>query len=80
LELASRDRKQAVCGIFQLSAPSETEYTLRFRGLDLSRRYRVTFDNDRSTCEVPGVELMKHGLTIRLEGALTSELLLVDAI
>jgi hypothetical protein len=80
LELVSRDRTRAVCGIFRLSAPVETEYTLRFRGLDLSRRYRVTFDNDQSTCELAGGDLAKRGLTVRLEGALTSELLLLEAV
>lgn len=80
LELASRDRKKAVCGVFQLCAPRESEYTLRLRGLDLSRRYRATFDNDHGSCEMDGVALMKQGLTIRLEGALTSELLLLEAL
>ena len=79
LELASRDRRKAVAGIFQLSAPQESEYCLRFRGLDVSKRYLVTWDNSGQTCEVDGFTLMKQGLTIRLEGALTSELLRCNA-
>ncbi|MBN1916977.1 MAG: alpha-galactosidase [Verrucomicrobia bacterium] len=80
LELVSADRQKAICGIFRLGASRESEYVLRLRGLDVSRRYRVTFDNDGRTCDLPGVDLMKHGLTIRLEGALTSELLVLEAI
>ncbi len=80
LELASRDRTKAVCGIFQLCAPREPEYRLRMRGLDVARKYRVTFDNDGSTCEMDGVVLTKQGITLRLEGALTSELLLVEPV
>ena len=80
LELASNDRTRGICGIFQLSAPREPEYLLRLRGLDVSRRYRVTFDNSRQTCEVDGFTLMKQGITVRLEGALTSELLLFEAL
>lgn len=76
LELASADRARATCGLFQLSAACEPEYLLRFRGLDPSRRYQVTFDNDGASCEVDGLTLTKQGLTIRLEGALTSELLI----
>ena len=76
LELASADRTRAICGLFQLSGVCDPEYLLRFRGLDPSRRYRVTFDNDGSSCEVDGLTLTKQGLTIRLEGALTSELLI----
>ena len=80
LELASRDRERALCGLFQLCAPTEPEYLLRMRGLDASRRYRVTFDNTGQTAEVDGFVLMKQGLTIRLEGALTSELLVCEAL
>jgi alpha-galactosidase len=80
LELASRDRTRAICGLFQLSAPVEPEYLLRLRGLDLSRRYRVTFDNSGQNCEVEGFILMSQGLAIRLEGALTSELLVIEAV
>jgi alpha-galactosidase len=79
LELASRDRTRGVCGVFQLSAPTEPEYLLRLRGLDASRRYRVTFDNTGQTCQLDGTTLMKQGVTVRLEGALTSELLVCEA-
>jgi alpha-galactosidase len=80
LELASRDRTRAVCGLFQLSAPTQPEYLLRLRGLDVGRRYRVTFDNSGRSCEIDGWVLMQQGLTVRLEAALTSELLIVEAI
>ncbi len=80
LELASEDRTKAVCGLFQLSAATEPEYLLRLRGLDVSRRYKVTFDNSGRSCEVDGFALMKQGLTVRIEGALSSELLLCEAV
>ena len=35
LELASRDHSGAICGLFQLSAPTEPEYLLRLRGWTL---------------------------------------------
>lgn len=80
LELASRDRTRGICGLFQLSSPSEPEYLLRLRGLDASRTYRVTFDNAGETCVVDGFTLCKAGLTVRLETALTSELLIFEAV
>ena len=80
LELDSDDRTQGICGIFQLSAPTESEYHFRARGLDLSRRYRVTFDNSGESVQIDGLTLMQQGITVRLEGALTSELLLFEAI
>ncbi|MFZ4397397.1 MAG: alpha-galactosidase, partial [Kiritimatiellia bacterium] len=80
LELASEDRSRAICGLFQLGGPMQPEYLLRLRGLDAGRRYRVTWDNAGQTCEVDGFTLMKQGLTVRLEGALTSELLMCEAV
>jgi len=78
LELCSLDRSRGICGLFQLSAPTEPEYVLRVRGLDVGRRYRVRWGNSGQTSFVDGFVLMKQGLTIRLEGALTSELLVFD--
>lgn len=80
LELASKDRDRGVAGLFLLSNPQEREYVLRLRGLDRSRTYKVTWDNSAQTAEINGYVLMHQGLTIRLEGALTSELILFEAI
>jgi hypothetical protein len=79
LELASEDRARGICGIFQLSTPKETEYRLHPRGLDISKRYRVTLDNLGQTTLVDGFTLVEQGPLIRLEGALTSELLIFRA-
>ena len=79
LELASRDRTRAIAGLFRLSDPADPEYSLRFRGIDPGRRYRVTFDNSSESCEVDGIALTRTGITSRLETALTSELLIVEA-
>ncbi len=80
LELASRDLTRGICGLFQLSAPSQPEYVLRLRGLDVGKQYRVTFDSSGQSCVVAGYALMKQGITVRLESALTSELLLFEAV
>lgn len=79
LELASEDHTRGICGLFQLSAPTDSERKLRLRGLDVSRRYRVTFDNSGQTTLLDGFTLMEQGITVRLEGALTSELLICEA-
>ena len=80
LELASRDRTRAIAGLFRLSDPAEPEYLLRFRGIDPGRLYRVTFDNSSEGCEVDGMTLARTGIVTRLESALTSELLIVEAV
>ena len=78
LELVSADRTRGLCGLFQLAAPTPPEHLLRLRGLDASRRYRVTWDTSGQICEVDGFVLLRQGITVRLEGALTSELLLLE--
>ena len=80
LELASNDRTRGICGLFQLSAPTRAEYRLYPRGLDISKRYKVTFDNAGETVTVDGFTLLEQGLLVRLEGALTSELLIFEAV
>jgi hypothetical protein len=60
-------------------APIQPEYLLRLRGLDVSRRYRATWDTGQ-TCELDGFTLMKTGFRCAWSGALTSELLLFEAI
>ncbi len=81
LELASRDRTRGhLRPVPALGADRSRSICLRLRGLDVSRRYRVTLDNSGQTCEVDGFTLMKQGITVRLEGALTSELLLFEAL
>jgi alpha-galactosidase len=80
LELAAADGSRAIAGLFQLASPQVEEYVLRPRGLDVSRRYRVTFDNHQQSVLLDGAALAQSGLTVRLEGALTSELLLFEAV
>jgi alpha-galactosidase len=80
LELASEDRARGICGVFQLSAPGDVQYQLHPRGLDISRRYRVTFDNLGQSTIVDGYALVEQGIRVRLEGALTSELLIFEQV
>ena len=79
LEMASNDRTRDICGLFQLSSPTIPEYRLRPRGLDISRRYRVTFDNRGESVVIDGFTLVEQGLLVRLETALTSDLLIFEA-
>lgn len=79
LEMASNERDRGIAGIFQLAAPAGSEFKFIPRGLDVSRRYRVTFDNCGASCSMEGWALTQQGIVIRLEGALTSELLIFQA-
>jgi alpha-galactosidase len=80
LEYVAEDRSRGMAGVFRLAGPGESTYALCFRGLDAGRRYEVTLDNTGQRYECPGSALLNEGLRIRLDRALTSELVLVRAV
>jgi alpha-galactosidase len=79
LEYASRDKKKSVATLFRTSNHDEPVYRFVPRGLDASLTYKVTFENRSETVELPGIELMREGVPVRLETAGTSEMLLFES-
>ena len=68
-----------MAGVFRLAdMKTDPVYVMRFKGLEIGRRYRVTSDNQASTTVMEGRELMFNGVNIVLSGALTSELLICE--
>jgi alpha-galactosidase len=81
LEYAAEDKTRAYAGVFKLAGPDRPcDYVLRPKGLDFSRDYEVTLDNSSQTFKMSGRELANTGLNIRLDNALTSELVLMSAV
>lgn len=80
LEEVSETRDRAMLGVFALCDPKKTEETVRFKGIDASKRYKVTAVEAEETFEISGYELKYRGLTVALRGALTAELFLAQAI
>jgi alpha-galactosidase len=80
LEYASCDRTRAYAGVFRLSQNQDHEgpvdYHFRPRSLDPSKDYEVTMDNRHVTFHMSGLDLAERGVHVRLDSALTSELLL----
>ncbi len=83
LEYGSPDRMRGYAGVFKLSggnaARGQDEFVFRPRGLDHARDFEVTLDNRHATFRMRGRELCNSGLVIRLDAAMTSELLLFKA-
>jgi alpha-galactosidase len=80
LECVAEDYTRAVVSVFRLAGSTDATYRLHARGLDLGRRYKVTFDNERMVVEKGGEELRREGLSITVGHALGSQLLLFQAV
>ena len=78
-EFVSPDATAAYANLFRLPDAKEDTWVFKPRGLDMSRSYKVTFVSDgRSFC-VDGYTLSQTGIGIRLDGPLTSQMLLFEA-
>lgn len=80
LEMCSDDRSRGVCGVFHLGGTREEHYLLQLCGVDVSKRYKVTWGNAGQSYITAGAVLAQQGVTVRLEGALTSELLVYEVV
>lgn len=80
LELVSCDKKKAAIGIFCLQQQKNVSVTIIPRGLDVSNTYRVVFDNTGTQAIVSGWEIMRQGIMTSPLSALTSELILIEAV
>ncbi len=79
IEQASEDRRRAVACVLRLTDAQADEYRLVFRGLDGGRRYRLTLEPQGLTAQADGADLMQQGWIIRRDTALTSQLILAQA-
>jgi hypothetical protein len=75
LEYALPDRSRGYAGVFRLLSGDE-DYRLRLRGVAASAEYEVTLDNQRQTFRMSGRDLAMQGLPVRLDAAMTSELVM----
>jgi hypothetical protein len=80
LERAAEDASRSMLGVFALCMTGEREERVFPRGIDAGRRYRVTLDNSGAVTEADGFTLQNEGIRVRLDGALQSELILLEAL
>jgi alpha-galactosidase len=81
MEFAAPDRSKGWATLLRTRVGNgETpEYIFKPRGLDPGRTYRVTFDSTGSKATVPGLQLIRDGVPVRLETLVSSELLMFEA-
>jgi alpha-galactosidase len=79
LEYGNADKSRGYVGVFRLKNGAD-EYLLRPRGVDTAAEYEVILDNSNQKFRISGRELAFNGLPIRLESAMTSELVMYKKI
>lgn len=79
LEYAAPDATRGYAGVFKLSGGAQ-EYVFRPHGIDPGGDYDLRLDNRGATLRISGRELETVGLTIRLDAALTSELIMYQRV
>ena len=80
VEVASNNSAKGAVGVFNVSFSGERLVNFTPKGIDISKNYRVYFDNVRKNVELSGASIMQNGISIKLGAALTSELVLYEAI
>ena len=80
LEIASPDGGRGALAAFTLTDVKKDTFTVVPRGIDPGMRYRVTFDNSRTSVVMDGFQLASVGCTFRLPASLSSELVLYESI
>lgn len=80
LEVASLDASRGALAAFNFCGVNETVRKIRLKGADASKTYEVTLDNNREKLVIPGRELKYEGVSIYIPSALSSELVLYEAI
>ncbi|MBN2292518.1 MAG: ThuA domain-containing protein [Pirellulales bacterium] len=78
MEFTSPDRTKAWALVVRFPKAGN-QYLLKPKGLDSGKEYSVTFDNTGKTEVFKGSDLMRDGVTIRLDASRASELLLLEA-
>jgi len=80
LEYGLLDKSQGYAGIFKVGNACQNtggvEYRFKPKGLSLAADYDVQFDNRRESVRLSGSVIALQGIPVRLEGAMTSELLI----
>ncbi len=79
LEIASPDCRKGAIGIFSFPC-GKTEFNVIPKGINAGMNYKIALDNSGASFTASGYELMSNGIKINLPSALSSELILFEAI
>ncbi len=78
MEFTSPDRTKGWAIVIHLSQAAPNVYSLKPKGLDAAKDYKVTFDNTGASSQLNGSHMAKDGLPIRLGAGQFSEVILFE--
>ena len=80
LEISAPDKTKGAITVITLCSCKVNSIVVKPKGIDASKNYRVTLDNDGESFEISGRQLKSHGIPVGISASLSSELILYDAI
>ncbi|MBR2876755.1 MAG: alpha-galactosidase [Clostridia bacterium] len=78
LEIASPEKTKGAIAVFSTEGNNENTITIIPKGASVAKNYRVTLDNDRDSFTVSGYDIVNNGITISVNSAMSSELILFE--
>ena len=80
LEISAPDKSKGAITVITLCGTNEKEITVKPKGIDISKYYQVTLDNDSFTYTITGEKLKRNGICVDIKTSLSSELILYKSI
>lgn len=80
LEISAPDKTKGAITVITLCGTNEKTIMVKPKGIDVSREYNVTLDNDQYTYTISGEKLKRNGIAVDIKSSLSSELVLYEAV
>ena len=80
LEISAPDKTKGAITVITLCNTNKNTITVKPKGIDISKEYKVTLDNDNESFIATGKELKFNGITVNISASLSSELVLYEEI
>lgn len=80
LEISAPDNSKGAITVITLCSTNEKAITVKPKGIDVSKEYKVTLDNDGFSYVISGEKLKLNGIAVEINASLSSELVLYEII
>ncbi len=80
LEISAPDKSKGAITVITLCGTNEKTIMVKPKGIDISKEYQVTLDNDSFTYTISGEKLKRNGICVDIKASLSSELILYKTI